>query len=315
MSLRVETPFFSYRGKRVTSRITLLLLLALQAPIHALPVGSIESAFNVMQAMNMDAVENNAPKARRISAYYDKHMAAHQSPLSLKQQSTGDLQLLFNAAFLVDAYTFKENYLDHMRMDLDELLRRGPVSDKLLLDFHASLIQARKFDEATAFRQRHPGLKLPELPRIVEQEREGPTALVLHEENGIRTLRREALSVSDGLKILVISHPRCHFSQYAVRDLMDDPVLGPVFRDHAVWLMPQDGDLALSSLERWNQDHPGAPLSIAYRESDWPVVTQWATPTFYVLDRGKLVGEVDGWPREGNRAALMAALKQAGLLK
>lgn len=297
------------------SKLLTLLLLVMLANAHASKDGAIESAFDVIHAMNIEAVENNGPKAERIGAYYDRHMAAYQTASSLKQYSSADIEFLFRGAFLVHAYRMQGAYLVQMRMDLDELSSRGKVPDKLLADFHASLIQARKFDEAAAFRQRHPTVKMPEVPPVVEVESEGLTALVLHDKNGVRALRREALSVSDGLRILVIAHPHCQFSKHAVHDILDDPVLGPVFRDHAVWLMPQDGHLVLSGMANWNKAYPAAPLSIAYRQSDWPMVAQWATPTFYVLDHGKPVSEITGWSRKGNRAALIAALKQAGLLK
>ena len=282
---------------------------------HASQGSTIESASKAIHAMNMEAVENNGEKAERIGAYYDQHVAAYQVASSLKQYSRADLELLFRAAFLAYAYRMHDADLNHMRMDQEELLRRGEVPEKLLKDFQASLIQARKFDEAAKLRQRHPTVKMSEVPPIVEQASEGSTALVLNDENGIRTLRREALSISDGLRILVIAHPQCQFSKYAVHDILDDPILGPIFRDRAVWLMPQDGHLVLSGMANWNKDYLAAPLFIAYRQSDWPMVMQWATPTFYVLDHGKPVSEITGWSREGNRADLIAALKQAGLLK
>lgn len=44
------------------------------------------------------------------------------------------------------------------------------------------------------------------------------------------------------------------------------------------------------------------------------MIDAWATPQFYLVQNGRLVGEIKGWPENGNRDALVELLSIGGLL-
>ena len=44
------------------------------------------------------------------------------------------------------------------------------------------------------------------------------------------------------------------------------------------------------------------------------MIDYWGTPTFYFLQNGVVRAKVTGWPKEGRRAELLAALRQVGLI-
>src|SRR5699024_1611898 len=94
-----------------------------------------------------------------------------------------------------------------------------------------------------------------------------------------------------------------------------DPELGPLFREHAVWLAPPAELIGYERLRAWNTEHPHTPIVVAADWADWPMLDRWeGTPTFHVFRDGELTESVTSWPiEEGNRDAVLDALRKAGL--
>lgn len=113
--------------------------------------------------------------------------------------------------------------------------------------------------------------------------------------------------------MLVIAHPQCHFSRYAVEMLTTDPEISKVLDAHIKWLAPQQREKNMRLFEQWNLLHPSAPISQAYKISEFPLVDIWETPTFYFFDNGALKARIIGWPKLGRMEELNEALKSVGL--
>ena len=56
-------------------------------------------------------------------------------------------------------------------------------------------------------------------------------------------------------------------------------------------------------------------MQYTYKESDWPEIDYWGTPTLYFYHDGELKQQLVGWPREGREKQLKEALRNVGLLK
>lgn len=67
-------------------------------------------------------------------------------------------------------------------------------------------------------------------------------------------------------------------------------------------------------IQRWNREHPIASTRLTVQREEWPMIDTWHTPTFYVLENGERAEKIEGWPSEGRRAELIAALARVGLL-
>lgn len=300
-----------------------LLLLAVLVPgsmggIEA-SRSTIEQDYDKIYALNMaDTGTDNELKGRQIGAYYDAHLARFQEDTVLAGRSDAEVDLLFQSAFLAGFYTYDEKYLDDMRSDVAEFGRRGRVPEKVQVDFYHSLVAQRRFDEATRFQQAHPDAKLSALPIVhddLPKDFRGPTGLYLVDSKSDRSFHRRVLPLTtSSAHVVVISHPKCHFSRNAVADIERSDTLLPIFQAHSIWITPQDGNIDVASLAAWNQAHRIPPTAVSYRQSEWPMFHNWATPTFYFFKDGKLVREVSGWPANGNHEALNAALREVGLL-
>ncbi|WP_130617442.1 hypothetical protein [Dyella amyloliquefaciens] len=279
----------------------------------------IEAGYDKVYALNLaDTGTDIDQKRRKISEYYDAHLARFQAPSALAGRASAEVDLLFRSAYLAGSYTFDAKYLSDMRRDIAALERRGVASQRSLSDFYHSLVAYRRFDEASSFLRAHPLTGVPPLPRVEDEVPDGysgPSALYLVDASGGPILHRRASPLAVvSPQIVVVSHPNCHFSRNASDAIERSDVLLPIFQAHSTWITPQDGFIKITSLARWNQASKLPPTAVAYRQSEWPMFKNWATPTFYFFKGGKLVREVSGWPPEGNEEALKAAMREVGLL-
>jgi hypothetical protein len=248
--------------------------------------------------------------ASKIHHRYDSLFAIDQSSAALAKLGPPDVALLFRAADLDFFYTVSRASLRDMQLDLNELRRRGIARKEDDGKVYAALVESRLFGQARAFAELHPLAATERVPAVVDNVvRRGPTALLV--EDGGKKLERKSVDVKDGRRIVVVSSPLCHFSQRAIGSIESDPVLGPLFRDHALWIVPPDESTSISSVSTWNRVHPNEQMQFAYQREEWPMVERWETPVFYFLDGGRVVSKVAGWPLAGRKAEINRSLRLA----
>ncbi|HMG55608.1 MAG TPA: hypothetical protein VK601_19050, partial [Kofleriaceae bacterium] len=253
-------------------------------------------------------------RAAVVTAAYDELFA----PLPVTGQSghrTGDeLDLLFRAASVTASYTANERHVHAMTSILAAQDGRGLAANAEYRRTYEALVAARMLSDAREFARRHPLQEfdaLPELNEAVDLTVGRPTEWTVDPHKRALLRRNAAL---DAVQIVVVSHPLCHFSQAAMRDIQADPVLGEVFRVHAKWLAPPDGSIHFDVVQKWNSMHPHQETTLTYRREEWPMIDSWDTPTFYFIKDGAVAAKLTGWPREGRRAELMDAARQVELL-
>lgn len=256
-------------------------------------------------------------RARVIADIYRRVFATPQRRESLVSLDTADLRLFYEAAYEATFYTNDSAYLDDLRRDLDELERRKVATPLEASMMYRSLVALRRFDAARAFRMGHPRIDAEPLPTIARslRVRQGaqPNVLTVSVDGSMLTLGSARIPAPAG--IVVVAHPLCHFTRNAVGAIESDPVLHALFKRHSLWIAPQDGHLELQAFRTWNALHPDEAMAIAYRQSDWPSIDGWDTPTFYFFRNGRVAAKVVGWPAEGHRDALLTAARNIGLLR
>lgn len=226
-----------------------------------------------------------------------------------------DLALLFRAAYVTQFYTHDPMYIRDMQRLLGELQGRRATEESQYQHLYDALVGARLFSQAITLSAKHPEIStivLPKFRDVSDQGRSGPTDMTVSSDG--RELVRHNVTVDAPSQIVVVSSPMCHFSQRAIRDIEADPVLRPLFRDRATWLVPPDINTPFETMAEWNRAHPDELMNAAYRIQEWPLLDRWETPTFYFIKRGALVAQVVGWPREGRKAQILAGLERLGLL-
>lgn len=254
-------------------------------------------------------------RSRAIRDGYDRLFgSASVSPNSV---SDSDLHLLFRAASIAMFGTTDPKYFDAMDLPLAELRARGLASKDDYRMMHAALVLARDFERADALALDHPALELSATPPIVERVpagHSGPTEWAVSPDNYELIHQKVALDLP--AKVIVVAHPDCGFSRAAMQAIESDPVLGPLFAEHAHWLAPQAQRLGVERLQQWNRKHPSVEMTLAVDTREWPMMDDWATPNFYFFKDGELKARVSGWPLDGagHRDKVVAALGEIGLL-
>jgi hypothetical protein len=273
---------------------------------------SIEQRFNELYLFDLhlgDATDLERGKAlasRYLALFPDARDADY-----LRGISDPDLKLLYRAAHQANFYNPGTATSAGMAAAIDAMAARGIASADELQDARDALLAARQFDSAQRFSDAHAAAQLPPLPRIRGADADfGDQATLWQLDAGSDTLERSPVDTAP-LQVLVLAG--CHFSADAARDIVADPVLGPLFRLHGHWLSLPPGQEDLQAVRDWNREHPQAPMEMLYDRGEWPMFTRWSMPTFYVVRDGKVLGSMAGWSTS-SREELVALLRRTGLL-
>lgn len=291
------------------------MALLANASVAAQGFPSQEDRFNALYAITQETFgQPERVRIVRIEGRYREEFGEGISSLDPARFTDSDLIFLFRAAELVEFYSRDSAYLDDLRSALVELERRKIATDDQRASFFRALIGLRQFDAARDYLMSRPGLQVEAVPDIQSAGEDSGSPLVYVVDKGGQTLQTRYVDIDKGTSLVVVAHPSCAFSRRAMEDLTGDKELRPVLR-HILWLAPVDQHLHLDEISNWNLNRPLTPVVIARRLSDWPMFYDWATPHFYLLRKGKLVGEFAGWPDKGNREKLVQMLVEGHLLK
>lgn len=166
-------------------------------------------------------------------------------------------------------------------------------------------------DEAAAYKQQVPSQRAAQYPRVEPLPVAAGTgqARYWRWDWADNVLREQAIDLAHGPRVVVLASAGCHFCAAAATALADDPLLAPVFREHASWIARPDAGFDRDAVRRWDEAHPQAPIRILLDFEGWPRPEVWGTPTFYFLRDGRVLRKVPGWQpdaieslREGARA-------------
>jgi hypothetical protein len=272
------------------------------------PETVLERKFDEVYFARTDTAHGKSHTPSRV--LYDHLLAPYQHPRKLDGLDDSDLGLLFRAAGTAASMSHDARYLDDQRIDLAELHRRGIATSGQIVDVHGASIAARRFTDANALASTFPsaGIKsLPPLRQAPNLHDGSPTALIVVPDG--KSLLRSAVDMHAPLRIVVVAG--CHFSVDAVRAIRADPQLDALFREHAVWLA--DENESLGDVLTWNREFPDQRMYVAWRNDEWPMLTSWNIPTFYVFRDGKKVDQWSGWGTRG-MGNLLSHLREDGVI-
>lgn len=276
-------------------------------------MSDIERRFNELYFLSLElATTTDAEYGERLVSRYRVLFPQARDAAWLHSAGDADLKLLYRAATLVNFYRADAFASAAMAAAVEELDARGIASSAELQRARDALLSARKFDAARRFDAAHAAAGLTPLPdfRGIAEDFGGRPSLWRLDYAG-NVLARQPIDTSP-LQLMVLAG--CHFSADAARDIVADPVLGPLFRQHGHWLSLPPGQEDLQAVRDWNREHPQARMEMLYDRSEWPMFTRWTMPTFYVVRDGKILGSMAGWS-PASRAELVALLRRTGLLQ
>jgi hypothetical protein len=282
------------------------------APIMAQAMSDIERRFNELYFLNLKlATTTDAEHGEHLLSRYRALFPQARDAAWLHATGDADLKLLYRAATLANFYRADAIASAAMAAAIEELDARAIASPAELQRARDALLSARQFDAARRFDAAHAAAgptSLPDFHGIAADFGGRPSLWRLNVAGDV--LARQPVDTGP-LQIMVLAG--CHFAVDAARDIVADPLLGPVFRAHARWLSLPPGQEDMQALRDWNREHPQAPMAMLYDRTEWPMFTRWTMPTFYVVRGGKVFGSMAGWS-PSSREELVALLRRTGLL-
>lgn len=273
----------------------------------------IQRRHDQLQQLN-DSMRPTADAARgeALAATFRELYPDAGEPGMLRASDEDSLHMRFDDAQLADFYRADPYAFAAMQATFGEIERRNAAKPQELLRMRKALLAARRFDEAATFGEIHPEAGFAPLPRFVDAGQFAAGQPTVWREAGDGHFERVGLDLGPA-QVLVMAG--CHFSDDAAREIAADPVLGPAFRAHATWLGVPPGNEDPADVAEWNRAHPQSPMLTLYDRSEWPMFPHWRTPTFFVMRGGRIVDSVVGWKPADARGALIAMLRENGLLQ
>ena len=267
-----------------------LALLLLAAGCAGSRVTALKTADAVTKESAKDAYD--APTISRLASAFSMD---DFSDKRLKLYSDVELNRLY-AALSAATFYFPE-HADQVAMQenvFKEKSARNTCGKSDVRDMYKTYLGARMFDKASAIRKQFPDIKLYSMPeKIISDPLPSVTAWrVYNVPDEGKTIELTASQLGKGPKIAMLILPGCEVSETAMKSILDDPELGPVFRRQGTVLTNR---VNAETVALW-KSHFGFPeVYLTYKASDFPGFDFDSSPTFYFLVDGKIKYSFTGW--------------------
>ena len=223
-------------------------------------------------------------------------------PEALKAQPLGDLLPLFDATSLAVAGNPASVALDDMLRVHDELITRGIDTRRTVDDavLHA-MLAARRFSQARAFAAMRPHLADSTIPHVIDLL--GPNyqgRSVFHFDAATNNLTRLAFPSPQGRELVMVVGAGCHSSTRALQTIRDDHALQQRLRKaNIVLITAPDSPVDTRLMAEWNASHPDMQIRAPYNAIEWKAINVTGIPSFFLLNKGRVVDQRTGWPVDG----------------
>lgn len=296
--------------------IFLVLLHLLHAPSSAAQLPDLRQSLDAYVEIDAEIFYGpgtSLAKATRHTQFYDAHFGKYLQHGDIAALGPAELQFHFDALSRVVTYTHDPAQVALMQQVFNRMLALKIKRPENYRTLYRALLAIRNFDAAAAFLAAHPPRSTEPLPRIVpfaENPRSAQTEWIADPVE--RKLSRVRFEMPMGPFVVVFSNPECRFSRTAIDVIHADKALREQFAGRSKFLMPPDSNFSFDRLQAWNREHDDATMSMVHSLYEWPELEEWSTPVFYFFRDRKLVTVVNGWPPEGNVAAVKSALAVIG---
>jgi len=281
------------------------------------PSGAVERALAALEQADADdmneafAQSTGASGAPRLTRTYASLFSARIDGAALAWQATADLPLLFDAAAQASLREPAGPASIHLRRVHREMAARGidtrRTFDRTLFD---AMLAERAFDEARRFAAGRAHMQDYPVPQVVDGRGDVTTARSVYAiDTAGAVLTRQALPAPRRQLVMVVG-AGCGFSQAALDDIVRDaPLLARLREANLITVTPPRAPVAWQFMAHWNTVHEELPIVAPADAGEWRAVDVTGVPAFFLLQDGRPVGQpVTGWPREGNKAALLDLL-------
>ncbi|WP_115717772.1 hypothetical protein [Gallaecimonas mangrovi] len=221
---------------------------------------------------------------------------------SFDKLNSKDLHRLYSYIDEIAFYTKEEAHVDLLSKILYEKARRKEYITNIAQDVYNKYIVSRNLEKASKIDSDF-NVKIKSNYIYHHYDDRG----LLKLKNGIFEV--ENITTKNDSKIIVISSPFCHFSNNFLDWIEGKKETLDTFKNKATFIIPSNSTLDKNPMKIFKKLHPWTNVGIAYKESEWPEIKNWDTPTFYFYKNGNVVDIIYGWPKKGRADELKNALE------
>jgi hypothetical protein len=269
---------------------------------------SVDALFARMTEANHSTTMSSPQRADAVEAIYNAWRAPDSA--QLKNMLEKDVRVAFKAATYAASFNPSAHHVDDLYRFRNELLSRHVETSFETEYLYRSLIAARRFDEARDIAKSSDG-KLADVPELTNAAGSADRQRIMIPSADGKKLDIQPFELLPDYTVVVISHPLCHFSRNASRDIAADKAMNGLLEGHVLWLEPPDGNLDINPTLVWKAELKDQPVAFMYSRSDWPLVPAFETPVFYVFKGKTLVGSRSGWAGPKDMPALRELVLRA----
>lgn len=215
-----------------------------------------------------------------------------------KKYSLKTLNLMSDVSENLTFY-FPENleYIGWQENAFNEKVRRNNYADHNIEDLYWAYLNIRMFDKAMGIRERFPAASYPTIPKVVIVDTESVTARwpIYDVFDGGDKIELKELHLETGSKIVVAVSAGCPIAERAMKQILADPGLAPIFKKQAILLTIK---LDVKGVLRWREQFNFPAIYIAYKASRLPEFNFSSSPYFYFMKDGKVLSSIDGWGKK-----------------
>lgn len=223
---------------------------------------------------------------------------SYLAPERLAAYPEPTLNLLFKTLKKISFYT-PDSEANALKLEkaAKEKVRRGTFAAEDIEDMYSALLNARLFERARDLKERFPAIITEELPEIVVPEPAPAGNWLAYELSGDgKRAKLRSLRLHRGAHMIMAMSPGCGVSARAVREIMADPALGPLFGAGAV-LVSRRFDPA--GVLETKKETGLEQVYIARKWGDFPGISFMSSPWIFFLKDGKVVSDMRGWADDG----------------
>ncbi|MCC4598275.1 hypothetical protein NRY95_06620 [Xanthomonas campestris pv. phormiicola] len=215
---------------------------------------------------------------------------------------------LFRATAYAEFYSLEAADVDVLGCLYRKLAAAGGLTDWHTQTYAGALVTVARYSEANELRRHSGSTDLPVLPQLkIPRTVVGSSFRLIALEDRMHARVEAWTPEKHRARIVAVVHPTCAFSVRALSEIEQKPELQWI-RDNLLLVVPPDTALAVNGILAWNTAHPKLQMHPMYLRHDWKALTSLDTPTFYLVQDGKVLTSFEGWPNSKGLAALQATV-------
>ena len=247
--------------------------------------------------------------------------------LDFSKYTNNTLKELWKVYYIMSSQSLEKKYFLQFKNIFKEIKKRNLDKEKCVMDICAEEffnvhIKFGNLLEVKQLKEDYPDiLKQEPVPNVYESNSilQKPYKLYDVSADG-KSIKLISVKMENGPKIVALLSPTCHFAKLAMNDILSEPDLKNIFKNHALIIFPLNISVSpIVEIANWNKDNPELKYFIySNREDlkeDWGDFDFTGTPKFYFLKDKKIIHQFGGWgPTEKEfKLDLRKAIKQIGL--